>query len=54
VVYAEDFPEQAARAERTWNRYAKWEPSPLVAEYMRRFQEMRVAEVAAAKKRLAQ
>jgi nicotinic acid phosphoribosyltransferase len=54
VVYAEDFREQAARAERTWDRYTKWEPSPLVADYLRRFREMRAAEVAAAKARLGQ
>jgi len=52
VVYAESFREQAARAERTWDRYAKWEPSPLVAEYLERFQAMRAAEVAEAKARL--
>jgi hypothetical protein len=53
VVYAEGFREQAARAERTWNCYARWEASPLVAEHMDRFREMRAAEVAAAKSRLA-
>jgi nicotinic acid phosphoribosyltransferase len=52
VVYSESFREQAARAERTWTRYAKWEPSPLVADYLDRFQSMRAAEVAAAKQRL--
>jgi nicotinic acid phosphoribosyltransferase len=52
VVYAEGYREQAARAERTWGRYTRWEPSPLVAEYMHRFREMRAAEVAAAKARL--
>jgi nicotinate phosphoribosyltransferase len=52
VVYAESFRDQAARAERTWDRYTKWEPSPLVAEYLSRFQAMRAAEVAAAKARL--
>ena len=30
VVYRESFREQAARADRTWDRYTKWEPSPLV------------------------
>jgi nicotinic acid phosphoribosyltransferase len=53
VVYAESFREQAARAEYTWNRYSRWEASPLVAEHMHRFQAMRAAEVAAAKARLA-
>ena len=52
VVYAESYREQAARAEQTWDRYAKWEPSPLVAEYLERFQAMRAAEVAVAKARL--
>jgi nicotinate phosphoribosyltransferase len=52
VVYAESFRDQAARAERTWDRYAKWEASPLVADYLARFQSMRAAEVAAAKARL--
>jgi nicotinic acid phosphoribosyltransferase len=54
VVYAESFREQAARAERTWNRYAHWEPSPLVAEHMERFRAMRAAEVAAARARLSE
>jgi hypothetical protein len=52
VVYSESFREQAARAERTWSRYARWEPSPLVTDYLHRFQSMRAAEVAAAKARL--
>jgi nicotinic acid phosphoribosyltransferase len=52
VVYRETFPEQAARAERTWGQYTKWEPSPLVAGYLRRFREMRANEIAAAKQRL--
>jgi nicotinic acid phosphoribosyltransferase len=53
VVYHEEFAEQAARADRTWGRYTKWEPSPLVGEYLKRFQSMRAAEVAAAKQRLS-
>ncbi len=52
VVYRESFFEQAARADRTWDRYAKWEPSPLVGDYLRRFQAMRANEVAAARGRL--
>ncbi len=52
VVYAESFQEQAARAERTWDRFTKWEPSPLVGDHLRRFQSMRTAEIAAAKIRL--
>jgi nicotinate phosphoribosyltransferase len=52
VVYREPFRGQAARAERTWDRYARWQPSPLVAEYLRRFEGTRAAEIAAAKARL--
>ncbi|MCE9566161.1 MAG: hypothetical protein K8U57_29415 [Planctomycetes bacterium] len=52
VVYAESFQEQAARAERTWNRFTRWVPSPLVGDYLHRFQAMRTAEIAAAKARL--
>lgn len=52
VVYRESFQEQAARAERTWNRYSRWEPSPRVAEYLRRFREMRAAETTEARERL--
>jgi nicotinate phosphoribosyltransferase len=52
VVYRESFPEQAARADRTWSKYKKWEPSPVVGEYLRRFRAMRAAEIAAAKQRL--
>lgn len=52
VVDAESFQEQAARAERTWDRFKKWEPSPMVGDYLRRFQSMRTAEIAAAKIRL--
>lgn len=53
VIYREDFREQAARAERTWDRYAKWVPSEKVADFMERFRNMRSTEVAAAKQRLA-
>jgi len=53
VVYRESFRDQAARAERTWDRYAKWQPSPLVADYLYRFETMRAAEIAAAKARLS-
>ena len=49
IVYRETFDEQADRAERTWNRYARVELSPVVGEYMRRFRAMREAEVAAAR-----
>ncbi|QEG27313.1 nicotinate phosphoribosyltransferase [Gemmata obscuriglobus] len=53
VVYAEGFCEQAARAERTWGRYARWEVSPLLRDHLDRFAAMRAAEVAAARARLA-
>ncbi|MBX9585068.1 MAG: hypothetical protein K2X87_32585 [Gemmataceae bacterium] len=52
IVYAESFSDQAARADRTWGRYARWEPSPKVAEWLDRFRAMRAAEVAAARARL--
>jgi nicotinate phosphoribosyltransferase len=52
IVYRESFEEQADRADRTWGRYTKWELSPKVAEYMRRFQAMREREVAATRSRL--
>jgi nicotinic acid phosphoribosyltransferase len=52
VVYAESFPEQAARTERTWGRYKRFELSPVVCGYMERFREMRRREVAAARERL--
>ena len=52
IVYRESFEDQAARADRTWGRYSKWEPSPLVGEYLERFRAMRQSEVAAAKRRL--
>lgn len=53
VVYREDFREQAARAEKTWNRYTKWETSEKITDHMRRFRDMRAAEVEAARRRLA-
>lgn len=53
VVYAEGFREQAARAARTWDRYTRWEVSPLLADHLARFNAMRVAEVNAARERLA-
>lgn len=54
IVYRESFQEQAARAERTWGRFTRWEASPKVGEYLRRFQAMRAAEVADARKRLGE
>ena len=53
VVYRESFQEQAARADRTWCAYRKWELSEKVAGYAERFQAMREREVRAAKERLA-
>ncbi len=53
IVYGESFEEQAARADRTWGRYERVELSPLVAEFVKRFQTMRAVEVAAARQRLA-
>jgi nicotinic acid phosphoribosyltransferase len=53
VVYRESFPEQAARAERTWGRYRRFVQSARVGETMRRFAAMREREVAAARRHLA-
>jgi nicotinic acid phosphoribosyltransferase len=47
IVYRESFQEQAARADRTWGRYQRWELSPLVQEYRERFNAMRQREIAA-------
>jgi nicotinic acid phosphoribosyltransferase len=52
VVYRETFQEQAARADRTWGRFTRWELSPLVGGYMERFQAMRAKEIEQARKRL--
>ena len=52
VVYREDFPAQAARADRTWGRYKRFELSPKVAGYCDRFNRMREREVKAARQRL--
>jgi nicotinic acid phosphoribosyltransferase len=54
IVYRERFEDQAARAERTWGRYRRWELSPKVADVMGRFGAMREREVAAARQRLDQ
>lgn len=53
IIYRESFQDQAARADRTWDRYARWEPSPRVGEYLERFRAMKAAEIAAARQRLA-
>jgi hypothetical protein len=52
IVYHETFPEQAARADRTWGKYRQWTLSPRVQEYRDRFRAMREREVAAARQRL--
>lgn len=52
IVYREEFREQAARAEQTWNRYTRWETSEMVSGYLQRFREMREREIAAARKTL--
>lgn len=48
VVYRESFPVQAARADRTWETYRRWEMSPNVAAVMKQFEQMRAKEVAEA------
>jgi len=52
IVYRESFPSQAARADRTWGRFKKWEPSPKVGTYLERFREMKANEIAASRERL--
>lgn len=52
IVYRESFEEQAARADSTWERYARWELSPRIAEVMSRFRTMKATETAAARGRL--
>lgn len=49
IVYAESFPEQAARADRTWGRYRHVELSPQVQATMTRFRQMREQEIEEAK-----
>jgi hypothetical protein len=52
IVYAESFEDQAARADRTWGRYRRWDLSEKVGDYQQRFVAMRQREVAAARQRL--
>jgi nicotinic acid phosphoribosyltransferase len=52
IVYRENFDEQADRADRTWDRYRRWELSPKVATVMKRYEAMRQQEITAAKSRL--
>jgi nicotinic acid phosphoribosyltransferase len=49
VVYRESFDEQADRADRTWDRYSRWELSDKIRGYQQRFRAMRDREVAAAR-----
>lgn len=51
IVHREPFPDQAARAAATWDRYRSWVPSPRVADYLDRFRAMRAREIAAASER---
>jgi nicotinic acid phosphoribosyltransferase len=53
IVYSELIPTQAERAERTWQRYNRWEASPCVQDWLERFRTMRKREVEEAKTRLA-
>src|SRR5262249_17375144 len=53
MVYRESFPEQAARAERTWGRCKRFVLSAKAGETVLRFGAMREREVAAAGARLA-
>jgi hypothetical protein len=52
VVYRESFPEQAARADRTWDRYKRVVLSGRVAATQKRFAAMREHDIAIAKARL--
>ena len=52
IVYRESFQEQADRADRTWERYSRWEMSPKVTEVMARFRAMHDHEIGEAKARL--
>src|SRR4051794_37430110 len=53
LVYRESFPDQAARAERTWRRYRRVTLSKRVEETMDCYRSTREREVQAAKERLA-
>ena len=52
ISYQESFPEQAARAERTWGKYRHVALSPLIAEYQAKFGAMREREIKEARGRL--
>jgi nicotinic acid phosphoribosyltransferase len=53
IVYRESFERQADRADATWGRYKRFELSALVAQYKERFDAMRAAAVAEARRHLA-
>ena len=53
IVYHESFPDQAARADRTWGKYKKVKLSPLIGDYQRKFAAMRAREIKEARERLA-
>ena len=53
IVYRESFPEQAARAERTWGRYRRVTLSRRVEETMKRYRATREREIKSARERLA-
>jgi nicotinate phosphoribosyltransferase len=52
IAYHESFPDQAARADRTWDQYKKVVLSPLVGDYQRQFATMREREIKEARGRL--
>jgi nicotinic acid phosphoribosyltransferase len=52
IVYHESFEDQAARADRTWGKYKRYELSEKIRDYQQRFAAMRRREVAAARERL--
>jgi nicotinic acid phosphoribosyltransferase len=54
IIYRESFEEQADRADRTWNRYRRFELSTKIQGYKERFEQMRAREVASARKRLTE
>lgn len=52
IVYEESFEDQAARADRTWDKYRRIELSPRVQDTKDRFTATRAREVKAARERL--
>ena len=53
IVHREEFEQQARRADQTWDRYRRWELSPVVHQTQDRFGAMRQREVEAARGRLS-